>query len=162
MLGLRLSVPQVVGADERLGRADVLVALFGKGHRPANPARHALSERMVEALDGRGGAGQCADGARRSGGHHAVVYPRWLRVARGVLTLRVGHHRPQLLEALTAAVPHRARNDLAGCGVPRQPEPRLVVLVVHEAGPCGGFPLKTWDPPLGVTRDRWDLSMVRC
>lgn len=52
------------------------------------------------------------------------------------------------------------RNDLASFDVHRQSNPLLVFFLVHEAGHCIGFDLKTLDHHIVVIRDRLPMQMI--
>jgi hypothetical protein len=64
MLALCRSSRQVVVAYEELDGTDMIGELFGEGQGLAHQAGHALSQRVVKALDMVGFTGQLADRGR--------------------------------------------------------------------------------------------------
>jgi hypothetical protein len=69
MLALCRSSRQVVVADEELDGTNMVRELLGKRQRLVYQAGHALSQRVVEALDVIGLAGQLADRPVLCGGN---------------------------------------------------------------------------------------------
>ena len=134
--------------------------LLGKRQRTADQARHALSERVVEALDVVRFSGQFPNGFVLCSGNDTDIDHILVRIKRRLLTRNLRNVGPQLPGTFATAIPDVEANDLAALGIHRQPYPLLVHLLLHKTCHCVGFDLKTLDHNVCITRDRLDIEMV--
>jgi hypothetical protein len=105
MLALCCGSRQVVVADEELDGTDMMGELLGKRQRLTYQARHALAQRIVEALDVIGFAGQLTDRQVLRRGNHPFVYHILIGVKRGMLTVRFWNLPLQVFRTPAAAIP---------------------------------------------------------
>ena len=148
-------------ADEELDGTDMVREFVGKRQRLTYQAGNALSQRVVEALDVIGFAGQLADRPVLRCGNHPFVYHVLIGVKRGVLPLRFRNLRPESLGTLAAAITHVKGNHLASCGIHGDPNSLLVGLLLYKAGHFIRFHLKASNHDIAVTGDGLDVEMIR-
>jgi hypothetical protein len=115
---------------------------FGEGQWLAYQTGHAPAERVVEPLGVIGFAGSWADGSMLRRGNHPSVHDRLVGVTCGVLTIGHRHRCPEARGTPTTTVPHVKRHHLAACGIHREPDPRLVRFLLHNAAHVIGFRLR--------------------
>jgi hypothetical protein len=118
-------------------------------------------EPRVEALKMIGCAGQRTDRTMRHRRHHPFRPYILIGVTHGVLTVDVRHLRPQPLGTLAAALPHLKRHHVAARGIHSDPDPRLVGLLVDNAGHVIRFHRRAWDHNVRRPAHGLDVKMVR-
>lgn len=94
-------------------------------------------------------------------GNYPCVHDILVGVKGGVLTIGHRNFCPEALGTPTTAVPHMKRNHLAACGIHRDPDPRLVRLLLHEATHFVRFDFQASNHDLAVAGDRLDVEMIR-
>jgi hypothetical protein len=134
---------EIVVTNKILDGADVIRECFGEGEGLTHQAGHALSQRVIEALNVIGFPGVLRDG---------TVLPRWndpfidgilVRMKRRLCTVEQRNIGLEFLAALVATISHMKRNALAGGRIHGDPDPLFVRLLLYKAPHLISFGFQT-------------------
>ena len=124
-------------AYEELDGTDVICQFLGKRQRLAHQTGHALSQRVIEALDVIGCSGVLGDGLVLLRWDHPFIDSILVRVKHCLFT--IAQRTIRVLATLAAAISDMKRNDLAGDRIHGDPDPLFLGFLLYQAPHLIGF-----------------------
>ena len=126
-------------ANEILDGSDMVGQLFGRRQGFARQPGNTLPQGVVEAFNMIGFPGFLRNGSVPLRRNHTWVDFILICMEGSLFTVHQEDLGPRLFGAVSTAITHAKRNDLAACGIQGDPNPLPVGLLLHKAPHLIGF-----------------------